>query len=334
MTPDEHFLHFAEFVKGVQLSGGTTPHVSMTVEAMSRLEDPREKLWFAGCYALTYNWPAAERIFLEWRPDDFNEIDFLLWTEEHWVGIPLRKERKAVFRKPFFAASLASYLRFMDTFSWPAGYFEAAQEFEAGCKYMGRYISIRWLEVVRRAFDTDWVMPDIHSDGGQHPRKALALIYPRDAAALLGGNTRAELQVSDRAADTCLLELGLQYGIQTDYYTIQSLLCEYKQSILGRKHYPGKSIDTEMDYFRKVYAYWGPEREQQSSFYSVRTACFPQWALGEVAGWTGVRKELGTVLADHGRTWSDYVYDYPATTDFANPALRNPEVRTIMEVQS
>lgn len=330
MTPDEHFLHFAEFVKGVQLSGGTTPHVSMTVESMSRLEDPREKMWFAGCYALTYNWPSAERIFLEWRPDEFSELDFLLWTEEHWAGIPLRKERKAVFRKPFFAASLASYRTFLDTLSFPESYEEALAEFDRGCKYMGRYIAIRWLEVMRRAFDTAWVMPDIHSDGGQHPRKALALIYPEHAEALLGGNKPAELRVSDDAAALVLLELNIQYGIETDYYTIQSLLCEYKQSILGRKHYPGKSIDTEMDYFRRVYTYWGAEREQQSSFYSVRESCFPAWALGEVAGWSGVRKELGTVLADYGFTWSDTLYDYLATTDFATPVLRDPTRRSLL----
>lgn len=331
MTPEQHLLHFAEFVKGVQLAGGATPHVSMTVEAMNRLDDPREKLWFAGCYALTYNWPAAERVFLEWRPDQFNELDFLLWAEENWEGIPLRKERKAVFRKPFFAASLASYHTFMGTLSFPESYQEALAEFDRGCKYMGRYIAIRWLEVMRRAFDTAWVMPDIHSDGGQHPRKALALIYPDQAPALLGGNTPAELKVSDEMAATCLLELNLGYGVRTDYYTIQSLLCEYKQSILGKKHYPGKSIDTEMDYFRKVYAHWGPEREQQSSFYSVRKACFPQWALGEVAGWTGVRQELGTVLADYGYTWSDAIYDYHATTpDFSEPVFKDINIQGLL----
>jgi len=330
MTPDEHFLHFAEFVKGVQLSGGTTPHVAMTVESLSRLDDPREKLWFAGCYALTYNWPSAERIFLEWPVDSFNQADFLMWTEEHWAGIPLRKERKAVFRKPFFAESLASYHRFIDTLSWPATYPEALAEFDAGCRYMGRYIAIRWLEVVRRAFGTEWVMPDIHSDGGQHPRKALALLYPEDGPALLGGNSARELLVSDQAAARCLLDLNMAYGIETDYYTIQSLLCEYKQSVLGRKQYPGKSIDTEMDYFRRVYAHWGEERQQQSSFYDVREACFPVWALGEWNGWDGVRPELGGVLADHGYTWSDTLYDYTATTNFAEPVLLDAIKRTLL----
>jgi hypothetical protein len=326
ITSDQHFRYFAEFVSGVQLAGGTTPHVVMTVEAMSRLKDDREKLWFAGCYALVYNWPTAERIFLEWRPEEFSEVDFWIWLEDHWAGTPLRKERKAIYRKPFFVECAASYLRFTDHLlamdTWPESYGEMSEMFLRECKYMGRYILIRWLEVMRRAFGTNWVMPDIHSDGGQHPRKALAMFYPDRKVPLLGGNTVPELMVSDQAANQCLLELDLNYGINTDYYTIQSLLCEYKQQVLGKKHYPGKSIDTEMDYFRRVYDHWGPEKAAESSFYDIRKTCFPEWSLGEVSGWNGARKELGSVLVDYGYTWSDALYDYPATIDLGSPVLR------------
>lgn len=325
MTPDEHFLHLAEFIKGVELSGGTTPHVGMTVEAMSRMDDPLEKLWFAGCYALTYNWPTAERIWMEWRPENFEQIDFLMWAEEEWDGIFLRKERKAVYRKTAFAESAASYLAFarllLDTGGWPDTHEEAFKWFAANCRYMGRYIGIRWLEVMRRTFAPSWEMTDILSDGGEHPRKALALLYPADAPALLGGNSKAEVRIADLAADRCMVDLVVEYDLQTNYYELQSLLCEYKQSILGRKQYPGKSIDTEMDYFKKISGYW-PDHERRTMFWDVRAQCFPAWALGEVQGWDGARKELGTVLADHGYTWSDAVHDYSATTDLSAPVFR------------
>jgi hypothetical protein len=322
MDAEEHFLHLAEFMKGVELAGGTTPHVAMTVASMSYLDDPLEKLWFAGCYALTYNWATAERIFLEWRPADFTQEGFLSWAEEHWTGIFLRKERKAVFRKPFFAESAASYLAFSREFlksDWPETWMEAFAAFTGGCRYMGRYIAIRWLEVMRRAFGTSWEMTDVRSDGGEHPRKALALIYPDDAAALLGGNSRREVAIADLKADECLLDLATVYGIRSSYYELQSLLCEYKQSVLGRKHYPGKSIDSETDYFRKIESYWGSE---DSRFWEIRAELFPAWSLGEVGGWSGVRPELSVVLSDHGYTWSDAVFDYTATTDFAAPARR------------
>lgn len=326
MTPDDHLFHFAEFIKGVELSGGTTPHVSMTVASMSRLDDPLEKLWFAGCYALVYNWPTAERIFLEWRPADFNRVDFLMWLEKNWDGVFLRKERKVIYRKPFFAECAASYLEFAQWLlaknAWPETYEEAFKVFTSHVKYMGRYIGIRWLEVMRRSFNTGWAMTDVRSDGGEHPRKALALLYPADAPALLGGNSKREVAVADLAADRCLLDLNLEFGLSSSYYELQSLLCEYKQSFLSRKQYPGKSIDTEMDYFRKVYNYWGPEREAESVFYEVRQEIFPSWSLGEKSGWSGVRKELGTTLTDFEYTWSDEVYDYNATTDLSRPVLR------------
>jgi hypothetical protein len=327
MTPDDHLTHLAEFIRGVELSGGTTPHVSMTVTSMDRLDDPLEKLWFAGCYALTYNWPTAERIWLEWRPGEFEQGAFLRWAEDNWAGIGLRKERKAVFRKPFFAESAASYLAFsrdlLSRDSLPASYADAFLAFNGGCRYMGRYIAIRWLEVMRRAFGTSWTMTDVRSDGGEHPRKALALIYPGDAAALLGGNSRREVAIADRCADACLLDLHTEFGITTDYYQLQSLLCEYKQSVLGQKQYPGKSIDTEMGYFDKIYAYWGDAARVDSDFYSVREECFPSWSLGEQQGWLGVRPELGRVLVAHGYTWSDAVYDYAASAaDLAAPVKR------------
>jgi hypothetical protein len=326
VTPDEHFVHLAEFIRGVELAGGTTPHVAMTVESMFRLDDPLEKLWFAGCYALTYNWPAAERLFLEWRPEDVNAIEMLPWLEEHWAGLPLRKERKAVFRKPFFAESAAAYATFAqrllnDPNPWDTmDYTAAFTAFNAATRYMGRYIAIRWLEVMRRAFGTPWEMPSILSDGGEHSRKTLALIYPADAEMLLKGNTARHIAVSDAAANRLRADLGVEYGIETNFYELQSLLCEYKQSALGRKQYPGKSIDTEMDYFTRVYDHWGFDKQEESTFLDVRALCFPEWSLGEAhERWWGVRPELGAVLADFGYTWSDAVYDYPHTTDFSDP---------------
>lgn len=324
MTPEDHFRGLAEFIAGVNRAGGTTPHAAMTVESMRRKDDPLEKLWWAGCYALAYNWPTAEVIHNRWRPEvPLDETAFVSWLEENWAGVPIRKERKAIYRKPFFAESAAAYLRLAQTMAdsdnWPQDYQAAYELFDNATRYMGRYIAIRWLEVMRRAYGLPWSMPDIHADGGQHPRKAMALIYPADAPALLGGNSSHERKVADLAADRLLVDLNLEYGISTDYYELQSLLCEYKQQVLARKQYPGKSIDTELAYRRRVVAHWG---DTETDFWSVREACFPEWSLGEKQGWAGVRPELGSVLLDYGYTWSDDTYDYTATADFSQPVRR------------
>lgn len=325
VTPEDHFRGLAEFIVGVDRAGGTTPHVAMTVESMNREDDLLDKLWWAGCYALAYNWPTAERIHTEWGPaSGIDEPKFVQWLELNWAGVPIRKERKAIYRKPFFAESAAAYLRLAQAMAnntdWPQDYQSAYDLFNTRTRYMGRYIAIRWLEVMRRAFDLPWAMPDVRADGGQHPRKAMALIYPEDAPALLGGNSARELRVTDRAAERLLLDLYLEYEIKTDYYELQSLLCEMKQAVLSRKQYPGKSIDTEMDYFKKVQAHWGDS--MPTDFWSVRAACFPEWSLGEKSGWWGVRPELGALMADHQITWSDSLYDYGSTADFSQPVRR------------
>lgn len=324
VTPEDHFRGLAEFIVGVDRAGGTTPHVAMTVESMNREDDLLDKLWWAGCYALAYNWPTAEVLHTHRRPQNgINQEVLTQWLELNWAGVPIRKERKAIYRKPFFAESAAAYLRLAQAMAnntdWPQDYQSAYDLFNTRTRYMGRYIAIRWLEVMRRAFDLPWRMPDVRADGGQHPRKAMALIYPEDAPALLGGNSARELRVTDRAAERLLLDLYLEYDIRSDYYELQSLLCEYKQQVLAKKQYPGKSIDTEMAYRAKVVKHWG---DVETDFWSVREACFPEWSLGEKMGWDGVRPELGRTLVEHGFTWSDSLYDYAATTYFAKPVRR------------
>ena len=46
---------------------------------------------------------------------------------------------------------------------------------------------------------------------------------------------------------------------------------------------------------------------------------FPARALGEVAGWRRVRKELGIVARAYSYTWTDLTFNFPATTDLAHP---------------
>ena len=342
----DHLLRMAEFVKGAELAGKTDPHLTMAAASMDSLIDPLEKLWFLGCYALTYNWPTAERIFLEWRPADFNQADFLMWSEENWDGILLRKERKAVFRKPFFAESAASYLTFALGLSAVVSqdpevlaaknYAQATELFTGNCRYMGRYIAARWVEVMRRAFPEacgDWVMTEPGSSGAQHPRKALAMMYPEDAAALLGGDSKEEVRISDEVFDRFLLDMRM-YGLELDYYTAHSLLCEYKQASAGRKHYPGKSLDTEVAYLDKSYSYWGPEKASESAFYPLRDVLFPHRSLGEKSGWKGARDGLLPLLADHGIVWSDQVYDYQQTTDLSHPVLRDPAITSLGDLLS
>jgi len=343
-TVDQHLQFFAEFCKGVEYGGGTTPHMLMTVEAARRHESLTEQLWWAGCYAFVYNFATAEILWVNHDPtalDKYDQPNLEDWIIKHKPGIKMRKERKAVYAPRNLSICMLSYVDYIQQLKsgkkeWffhddmPNRYQTAYDDICSSVKYIGRYIGIRWLEVIRRVFNMpNMEMPDLRSAGGDHPRKALALMYPEYEPELMGGNDIDTLAIVDDVAAFCLEDLK-GFGVTTDYYTIQSLLCEYKQSCLGKRQYPGKSIDTAMAYFTKVYEYWGEEEAEKSIMWDVRKAIFPKEFLGELQGWNGVRNELGNVLVDYGYTWSDYIFDYKATNgDYASPVYRG-EQRSIL----
>ena len=339
-TAEQHLKFFAEFVKGVQLAGGTTPHMLMAVEAASRETSIDEQLWWAGCYAFVYNFASAEIIYQHWSPDIDDHVAVESWLIEHKPGIKRRKERKAVYSAKNLATCMLSYANYLPKVTnreWflskdlhgSERYQMAFDDLCKEVKYMGRYIAIRWLEVVRRLYNLDMEMPDLRARDGDHPRKAMALIYPEYESELMGGNTGKDIAVTDTLAFELLETLQHTFKTKTDYYTIQSLLCEYKQSCLGKRQYPGKSVDTALVYWNKIYEYWGDENKADSIMPNVRRVIFPKETLGELQGWNGVRKELGTVLVNYGYTWSDYVYDYIATEDLSDPVFRYGK-RTIL----
>lgn len=329
---EEHLFRFSEFCKYVRLAGGATPHLVM-VWGAARNCPPAERLWRGGCYAATYNYPAAEAIWRSWGPDTVRSAGILPmteWLREHWKAIPLRKERKAV-RTPeklaeclvsfaWWAESALDHPAFAIDFQMdPAARYEMAWDDFGDVRYMGRYITIRFLEFMRRAFGLPLVMPDIRPVGGEFPRQALNLMFPASEWALLGGNGTAELAEVNRVSDECIVRLADGYGVVVDHYTLQSLLCEYKQSVLGQRQYPGRSVDSELGYWRKVY---GGENgfsalRGGTEFWNVRRELFPWQALGEDPRnqWDGARDDLGKVLVNFRYTWSDVLYDYSLSKD-------------------
>lgn len=334
-TAEQHRRYFAEFCLGVQAAGGTTPHMLMAVEAASRVgSDERQKLWRLGCYAFVYNFASAEVLWQEFAPDHVTESEVAAWALAHWKGIRFRKERKAARSPERLGDCMATYaawsrgvgeapwFRHPERYATGAERYEAAfEDFCAGNRYMGRYIGIRWLEALSRTYGLDLHMPDIRPRDGPHPRKALALMYPELRDVLNGGDSDDECAVVNRTAETLHEEMKAAYGgLDVDPYTMQSLLCEYKQSVLAQKQYPGKSVDSEMKYRTAIEDFWGATRP--TIMWDVRRAIFPAFVLGEVSGWTGARDELGGVLCEYGYTWSDAVYDYRATRTLGEPALR------------
>jgi hypothetical protein len=163
-------------------------------------------------------------------------------------------------------------------------------------------------------------------------------MYPEHHDVLMGGNSVQEIEKTNEIVNDLLVRLEKNYNVKSDYYTVQSLLCEYKQSVLAKKQFPGKSIDSELSYMNKVALYWGEDFKKQSIMWDIRKKIFPIWSLGELNGWENLREELGSVLVDYGYTWSDQIYDYHKTITtfggFRQPVFRNQTRKSILnEIQ-
>ncbi len=328
----DHWKFFSEFCHYEMLAGGPDPHMKVTIR-MSEDDgcDWSETAWRGLCYLGVYNVPCAAAIWGEYPWERARKAKgFTKWLEKNWKGIVLRRERKCVrsaARLGEYLSSAAAWLRRREgERGWaeedgPRAAYAAGWEDVQTIKYMGRYVAIKFLEYSRRCLGTRAVAHDIRPKGGWSPREALVLLYPEDADRLLGDDSEGNCQKANALAQNARLEL-LEYDIDLDWYNLQVLLCDYKQCYVGRRQFPGRSQDSEMEYDRKIRDYWA-WKGGCTPMYSAREAIFPKWALGEKNGWDSVRKELGDCLAVYGYTWSDSLYDYHASSrNLACPVRR------------
>lgn len=318
---------FTDFCKKVLALSGVTPHLIMVGASVAGKPFP-DIVWRGGLYAAGYNFSTAEIIWRHYpspvkllkRPDEFTA-----WVKTNWKGLPLRKERKAVNAPARLAECILSFAAWQQgpglraLYSNGQGYDDAEANFQS-VRFMGRYISIRFLEYLRQFAALRPAMYDSRPNGGKYPRQGLALLYPEAAAYLNGGNSFSECAASNKIACKELERLK-GVGVYLDHYQLQSLICEFKQAALSGHQYPAKALDSELVYHARVGAYWGRAYVKATQFYAVRTGFAPE-ARGELGGWPGKRKELDTVLRDYGYNWSDKEWDYKATTDFSKPVLR------------
>lgn len=323
----EHWQAFTEFVTYELAAGGPDPHMRC-VEWMSRGLPRQEQIWRAGVYVSVYNVPSAEVIWRAWPWARVVEEHEKLapWIAEHWGGLSLRRERRAVRTPIKLARCLLSYARWaVDAPDWidhldrsPDG-FQQAWSLSMEIDGFGRYAQLKLIETLRRMGVLPVVWSDIRAYGGWSPRMTLALLDARLRGEDPHKDGMRETWRAEQVAGSVLERFRGETGLPLDWFRFEVFLCDYRQSIEGRRQYPGRSNDSEIEYHAKIYGAW-PNHE--TLLWSARQALLPAWARGEIHGWAGPRKELGVVLADYGYTWSDLLYRYPPH-DLARPERRD-----------
>ena len=319
-----HRSNFAEFCRLELLAHGPDPHIAMVTAAANG-----QGLWRAGCYINAYTFGGGAAIWTAW-PTAWSVLNdptqFKAWVADHWAGIPMRRERRAVKSKPKFAASMLSYAEWA-VVSAPLlvgatydMYWDSVRDL---VKYFGRYATIKLLETLRRAGVIPVAMPDIRPRGAWSPRLTLSYMWP-ELDAVLNSPTNADWVLAT-ANDHAALAMDLvkdHCGAELTCFQVEVLLCNYRQAI--ERKYPGRAHDSELGYYAKAERYWGKDVLGED-FWDTRAHLFPHACLGEFGGWEGERVECCDTYLDHGYFWSDLLYDYAATAnsgDWAHPVER------------
>lgn len=332
--PSWHHAKLIEFTAMKREIGEPSPHLAI-VGHMARDVSMDSRLWLLGCYAATYCLPTAQVLWERWDVERVlaDPPGFESWLAGHWPGIVTRQERRCVRTPRKMAACLTSFaawtkVEYPSLFLSqdlsardPHAYYDFVWESVSNIAYFGRYINIRLVEGLRRYCEIPARLYDIRSLGGWSPKKCLAYLYPEHANVLLIDNRDGNLLTNDLAGHLLADVRAAIPEAEVDEYVLAAMLCEYKGAYENRHQYPGWTIDQEPPMYEKVLAYWGDDVDRDA-LWAARRALFPPEVLGEVGGWPGTRWPLAATLRDHGYNWTDLLYDFAATEDFAVPVPR------------
>jgi len=324
---DTHWRQFTEFCEYELATGGPDPHARY-VGILAFPHSWKEIVWRGGLYSAVYTAPTAEALWRAWpyeRVGRESQGVLLDWLREHWAGLPLRRERRAVRTPEKLARCLWSYHQWMEYQLGPVmahmaldpyvAYEEMWRAADRGLYGFGRYALTKLLDYYERYCDVGISMPDIRPVDGWSPRETLQLLS--DAVPDAHSNHPAHIQATNQYAVKAKQRLEREVlDTRIDWFRFEVLLCEYRQSCERERQYPGRSIDSELKYLRAVEGYWlgrvDRERtwDQPSFIWDVRKHIHPRECLGEQNGWDGTRDELGAFLNGSGQTWSDLLWDY------------------------
>jgi hypothetical protein len=317
-----HRDNFSLFCELELDAGGPDSHMEIIGYTMGDLP-AAERIWRAGCSIAPYSVGAAAAIWREWNIrrvlTEGGKLDD--WVREHWRGLPIRRERRAVKSVPKLARCLREYARWaargMARF---ASYDEAWESVRDEVTFFGRYATIKLLETLHRYCGLEPALGDIRPRGAWSPRLTLSYMYPEFDRELNGKSDSPEvLGFVNRLATDTFYRVRERVGDRLTYFKLEVLLCNYRQAL--ERKYPGRVHDSELGLFKQAEVYWGADRLRRAvDFYGARAALFPRRCLGELRGWVGARDELN--YGDLGYMWSDVLYDFCATKqrgDFTQP---------------
>lgn len=302
LSPEEaapvHRRLFREFCKIEMDAGGPDPQILLTARAIQ--QHPHSSPDLAGLFVNPYSCAGAAILWrlVERKPDPMTWVP---WLEQYGKIIPIRKERRPVKGAwERFSICAASYLEWSRN-ELPAIQLESYQDVYASVnkhvKYMGRYATMKLLEVLYQAGYIANAQDTMVPRDGKFPRRTIALLMPEyDEAMKTKGRSPENDALADALCARIRTSISDYCGQEVSWFQIETMLCIYRQSLKGK--YPSGRHDSELGHWNTAMAAVGQEMElelrEHFPFYDLRRELYPMHLLGEwnEPQWFGIRPEI------------------------------------------
>jgi hypothetical protein len=283
----DHWPVFVEFVAAERAAGGPDAQLALLAELARMHEcDQTEKVWMAGCYGAVHCVPTAFVTWQEFRPQEVVADNKRLsqWLLDNWDALPMRVEMRSARMLEKRLDCLTDFARYALDYKPGLTYNQRWHHSQVAVKYYGRYMAIKFLELLRQMLEPELIAPDIRSKDGWSPRRSLALLHPE--VPILAEATNKSVEAVKAMEDTAIdIQAKLnEAGIPISFFQLQVLLCNYREALNGG-FYPGGGHDEEMDFMEIV-----SKKFSTTLVYVARRNIFDQRYLGELNDWFGLRR--------------------------------------------
>lgn len=303
-----YWAAWMEFVAAEISAGGPDPQFTLLFEIPNTSISGVETVWLAGCYGAHHCIPSAWAIWDKFRVNDIVSDDKITvnkstdisrklytWLSENWDYLPVRPEMRGHRIVEQRAKCLTDFAHYAIGGSWATGNYNVVWDDSIRkVKHYGRYMAIKYLEMLRRSgIREDIMMHDMRAEGAWSPRITLGYLFPEHAHIISdrNNNTPEAIKLAEQCALTAVRKTTAN-GVPLNFFQLQVLLCEFKEMLAGG-FYPGAGHDEEMDYIKQ-----SSLKFDNTPIYEARKRVFNEKYLGELNGWHGIRKEQYTIWKD------------------------------------
>ena len=160
-------------------------------------------------------------------------------------------------------------------------------------KFCGPWASYKFADLMKWVHKFDITADDLGVGGGSAtagPIPGLVKLTGRDWK-----DCAFNMELHHQVLQECM-ESGVDFnGLDQ----LETCLCDFNSMLCGR-YYPGKDIDEQQDFLTK-------STVDMSVFWQCRIEAFDHRFLGELGGWSGVRKDLRGYYVSHQEVYNPWL---------------------------